>query len=69
MKLDSQGRPDPAWDPDPKTFGGESHDGGSSVRQTSDGGYIFAGYTDSLDVGLNDVFVIKLDSAGNLDPA
>ena len=49
-----------------KTFGGSDYDAASSVQQTSDGGYIVAGYTDSFGAGLSEVFLLKTDALGNL---
>jgi len=49
-----------------KTFGGSYYDEASSVQQTSDGGYIVAGYTYSFGAGYNDIFLLKTDALGNL---
>ena len=59
IKTDSSGNL--SWQ---KTFGGTAYDAASSVQQTSDGGYILSGGTDS-DVSYRDVFVVKTNSSGN----
>ena len=48
-----------------KTFGDSSYDDGSSVQQTSDGGYIITGTTRSYGVGGDDVYLIKTEANGN----
>jgi len=61
VKLDANGNL--LWT---KTIGGESDDWGNSLIQTSDGGYVIAGYTKSFGAGDWDVYVVKLDANGNL---
>jgi len=59
-KLDSNGNK--IWF---KHYGGSNEDSGLSIQQTSDGGYIVAGYTKSYTYGNEDVAIYKLDSNGN----
>jgi hypothetical protein len=48
-----------------KTYGGMGCEGGRFVQQTSDGGFIVAGYTDSYGAGDYDVWILKTNSAGD----
>lgn len=50
-----------------KTWGGTSSDVSQSLTQTSDGGYVVAGYTTSFGVGSTDMFLIKTTSTGNIN--
>ena len=67
LKLDAQG--DIQWN---NTYGGSGDDRGQAIQQTTDGGYILAGYSMSDDgdgsnnEGFHDNWVVKLDAGGNI---
>jgi len=48
-----------------RAFGGEDDDEAFSVEQSSDGGYIIAGATNSYGAGDLDAYVVKIDANGN----
>jgi hypothetical protein len=60
IRTDSTG--DTMWT---RTFGGTARDYGQSIRQTSDSGYVIAGYTNSYGAGGWDVYLIKTDPRGS----
>ena len=60
LKTDSEG--DEIWN---KTFGGPEHDMARSVLQSTDGGYILTGMTNSFGVEEYDAWLIRTDSEGN----
>jgi len=60
IKTDADGKE--LWS---KTYGGASYDGGRSVQQTTDGGYIIAGSTSSLGAGSWNFYLVKTDADGN----
>ena len=62
VKLDGSGNLQ--WT---RTIGGADWDDGHSIIQTSDGGYAIAGETESFGAGLEDIYVLKLDSNGNIN--
>lgn len=59
IKTDASGNP--VWT---KTYGGVNSDYSRRVRQTSDGGFLVAGSTDSMGAGQSDIYLIKTDASG-----
>ncbi|MDD5224297.1 MAG: hypothetical protein PHE84_09915 [bacterium] len=62
LKLNSDGTV--AWQ---KTYSGTSDDYAYSIQQTTDGGYIAAGLTQSFGAGYYDFWVLKLNSDGTVN--
>jgi hypothetical protein len=60
LKIDSTG--DTVWT---HTYGGVEPDEGYSICATSDGHYVIAGRTDSYGSGFNDLYLLKIDTAGD----
>ena len=60
LKTSSDGTVDWA-----KKFGGSGEDYAESVIQTSDGGYLIVGSTESFGEGLYDIWIIKTNSTGD----
>lgn len=52
-----------------RAYGGELFDFGHSIQQTSDGGYVAAGYTGSFYARIPDLWVLKLGPDGSISPA
>ncbi len=48
-----------------RTIGGNRNEYGNSITMAKNGGYTITGYTNSFGAGSNDVYLIKLDTAGN----
>ncbi len=61
LKLNKKGRK--IWG---KTFGGEADDEAFSIQQTTDKGYIIAGHTYSKGNGQSDIWIIKINTRGQL---
>ena len=67
VKLKTDGAVD--WK---KNLGGSGWDDGESIVQTTDGGYIIAGYSNSTDIagiinkGGYDYWIVKIDNTGNI---
>jgi len=62
MKTDSAGNME--WN---KTYGGARSEDVFSMKTTSDGGFILTGHTSSFGAGGYDCWVVKTDSAGNME--
>lgn len=50
-----------------RAFGGTLDDIAFSIDETSDGGYLMAGFTVSFGAGSNDFWILKLDSGGLIE--
>lgn len=61
------------WGTWQRMYGGNDDDSARAIRQTSDGGYVMAGYSESTDIpgvtshGGGDYYIVKLDADGNVE--
>ncbi len=62
IKVDANGEVN--WD---RTFGGPEDDEAYSIVKTTDGDYLVAGYTSSFGNGGKDLWVLKINSKGNME--
>lgn len=62
IKTDSEGHE--VWN---QTYGGADYDSANSVIETNDGGYLFAGYTQSFTDSRMDAWIVKLNSTGSVE--
>ena len=60
--VKTNARGDTLWT---RTYGGTGYDLGYSVQQTTDGGYVIAGYARSFGAGNGDVYLIKTNGSGD----
>jgi hypothetical protein len=60
--IRTDGGGDTVWT---RTYGGLGSDGAYSLGETSDGGYVIAGWTSSFGAGSDDVYLIKTNSSGD----
>ena len=61
IKTDNNGNEQ--WN---KTYGGIENDDGTSIKQTSDGGFLIGGSTDSYGKYPSDIWIIKINKTGNI---
>ncbi|MBK8128130.1 MAG: hypothetical protein IPK53_04050 [bacterium] len=61
VKTDAEGNQE--WS---RAFGGASTERCYTMRQTTDGGFVLAGYTTSFGAGYADMWLVKTDASGNL---
>ncbi len=60
IKIDSLG--DTLWT---RTYGGREFENAQAIQETTDDGFIIVGQTNSYGVGLDDFFLVKIDSGGD----
>jgi hypothetical protein len=60
MKLDNNGNKQ--WE---KSYGGTATDEGNEIKQTTDGGFIITGLTESFGSGGRDAYLIKTNATGD----
>jgi len=60
VRTDADG--DTLWT---RAYGGSASEFGLSVQQTTDGGYIVGGYTESFGAGSSDCYLLKTDANGD----
>lgn len=60
LRLDKNGNK--LWE---RSFGGKGEDGGISICKAHEGGFVVAGFTESMGSGSVDVYLFKIDENGN----